>query len=288
MPKKRPDYAAEAISHWFDRQVGAWHNRSKSADSSQHDDPPQKLKDFLQGAGQHTNVIGMAATSSKVYSILLLPRIVNVIRETAKDTPGYLRTDPCWYFRSVGDTQWSASSDLFEQLARALEDFSRTSPTEVDTLLQPYEAEDSDSVAFLLLRAWTAAPDHFAEKIIDYLLADRRRMKIGYSIGGGSAFISSEAVRVASQVALDVKVRELELALLAYQDEWENTHPPSRGHKQFQFLTAFDSRRLSADGRKRLQELQRKFPSATRDLPSGARGWRRSVTDLCGCNGEND
>jgi hypothetical protein len=271
--EKRPDYAAEAISHWFDRQVEAWHNRSKSTDSRQNDeDPPEKLKDFLQGAGQHMNVIGMAATSSKVYSTLLLPRIVNVIRETAKDTPGYLKTDPCWYFRSVGDTQWSASSDLFEQLARALEDFSGTSPIEVDKLLQPYEADDSDSVAFLLLRAWTAAPNHFAQKLIDYLLSDHRRLKIGYAIGGGSEFVSSEAVRVASQVAPDAKVRELELALLAYQDQWENTHPPSRGYRQFQLLTAFDSRRLSADGRKRLQELQRKFPTADRNVPSGVHG----------------
>jgi hypothetical protein len=272
--EKRPDYAAEAISHWFGRQVLAWRSQSKSSDSHQNveDTSNERLKDFLQGGGQHMNVVAMAATSSRVFCTLILPQIVSVIRETAKDTPGYLRTDPIWYFRSVGDTQWSVSGDLFEQLARSLEDFSRTAPAEVDALLQPYEAEDSDSVAFLILRAWAAAPNYFAGKIIDYLLADRRRLKVGYAIGGGSEFISSEAVRLASAVALDEKVRELELGLLAYEDEWEMSHRPSRGYRQFQLLTAFDSRRLSADGRKRLQELQRKFPSADRDVPAGVRG----------------
>lgn len=271
--EKRPEYAAEAIAHWFDRQVVAWHDQPiRKVDGQEDDDQRMSLKDLLQGGGQHMTVIDVAARASKEYSVLLLPRIVGVIRETAKETPACLRTDPLWYFRSVGITQWSASSDLFENLARALEDFGRTSPQEIDSLLQPYENEDSDSVAFLILRGWTAAPQHFAGKIIDYLLADHRRLKIGYSIGGGSEFISTEAVRVASEAGQEEGVRKLEATLLDYQDAWENTHLPSRGYRQLQLLTAFDPRRLSESGRRRLQELQRKFPSAGRNVPSGIQG----------------
>lgn len=271
--EKRPEYAVEAIAHWFDRQVSAWHNQPiRKVDGQKDDDLRMGLKDFLDGGGQHMTVINGAARASKEYSLLLLPRIVGVIRETAKETPAYLRTDPLWYFRSVGVGQWSASSDLFENLARALEDFSRASPQEVDSLLQPYENEDSDSVAFLVLRGWTAAPEYFAGKIIDYLLADHRRLKIGYSIGGGTEFISTEAVRVASESGQEESVRKLEATLLDYQDAWENAHLPSRGYRQLQLLTAFGSRRLSESGRRRLQELQRKFPSAGRNVPLGIQG----------------
>ena len=271
--EKRPDYAVEAIAHWFDRQVNLWHTQRLSSSAGEEKESQRPaLKRLLDGGGQHATVIGAASRAAREFSTQFLPRIVSVIREIATDSPGYLKIDSLWYYRSVGDSQWSASNDLFEHLGRALEEFSRTYPQNVDTLLQPYENDDSDSVAFLILRAWTAAPQYFAQKIIEYLVQDQRRLKIGYSIGGGTEFISCEAVRVASEVGPEEGVRKLEAALLAYQDAWENAHRPSRGYRQLQLLTAFDSTRLSRNGRKRLQELQRKFPSVGRNLPSGIRG----------------
>jgi hypothetical protein len=272
--EKKPEYAAEAVAHWFDRQVKEWKNGMLEASTGQGgDDRARDLKKRLEVGGQHTTVIHAAARAASTYSSLLLPRVVDVIRLTAEETPGSLRTDPIWRYRSPGnDHQWSVSGDLFENLAGALEEVSRTSPEEADTLLASYQDEDSDSVAFLALRTWAAAPRYFGDRIIEYLLADSRRLEIGYLLGGGSVFVSAEAIRVASMDGSEGNVRRLETAILDFRDAWEQAHPKSRGHQQLLYLTAFDPARLSESGRKRLQELQRKFPSVRHEPPSGIKG----------------
>jgi hypothetical protein len=59
----------------------------------------------------------------------------------------------------------------------------------------------------------------------------------------------------------------LERVILAFQDRWESSHPPSRGWRQMRLLRALDQSRLSMAARAKLAELQRKFPEADDQPP---------------------
>ena len=230
------------------------------------------LKALLQGVGHPVHVFRSTSNAFVEYGRLLLPRIAQFIRETAQEVPGALKNDPLWSFRSFGDGHGDVTQDIFEYLARALEEVARTSPLEVDELLEPYRHDDSDSIAFLVLRAWTVAPQFFADRIVNYLVADARRLRIGYAIGGGAMFVSAEAVRAASQYCSADLAMKLEEALLGFRDGWEDRYPRARGRKQLELLMAFDFPRLSEAGVRRLRELQRKFPGAQPEPPVGLRG----------------
>jgi hypothetical protein len=77
------------------------------------------------------------------------------------------------------------------------------------------------------LRAWSANPDLYAERIVDFFLDEPRRLKIGYAMwgGGGSAedYVSRQAVRLCSIRCAENKFRDLERVILTLRDRWEST-----------------------------------------------------------------
>lgn len=274
MSEKRPEFASEAMAHWFDRQLAAWRGREAPALKGEESGQEWRLfKSGFQGNSQHGDVVGRAAAGAPIkYARLFLPRITALIHETAKESDGDLKTDPLWSFRIFGENHWDVTQDIFEHLARALEEMARLSPGELNQLLQPYSDDDCDSIAFLVLRAWSAAPRFFADQIANCLASDSRRLKVGYSAGGGSISVSTQAVKAASRHCSGDGAARLEAALINFHDEWEDKCLPARGRRQLDLLSAFDSSRMSKKGLQRLQELQRKFPNARQDPPKGMRG----------------
>jgi len=101
-----------------------------------------------------------------------------------------------------------------------------------------------------------------------YLAADARRLKIGYSFNGGSgSYVSAQATRAASSRCSPGQFDALEHAILSFSDDLEARRPQSRGWRQLELLLALDGSRLSAAGNARLRELQRKFPAARIEPP---------------------
>ncbi|MEZ4410243.1 MAG: hypothetical protein R3A52_27755 [Polyangiales bacterium] len=129
-------------------------------------------------------------------------------------------------------------------------------------------------MAYLVLRAWAAAPEVYAERLAVYLAADPRRLKVGYSMWGCGAdpamaenYRSIEAVRVSSSRCSKEAFTALETAIAELKDQWETRHPQSRGIRQLQLLTALDATRLSPRGRAKLAELRAKFPDIGHEPP---------------------
>ncbi len=272
--EKHPGLASEAIAHWFDRQLEVWR---ETKDAVSQDEKAgrdwRSFKSAFQGNGQHGDVVGRAAAGEPAeFAKLFLPRITALIRETAKEFAGDLKTDPFWSLRMFGESHWDVTQDVFEHLARALEAVARSLPETLDRLLQTYYDDDCDSIAFLVLRSWSAAPQFFADRIADYLASDSRCLKVGYTAGGGRIFVSTEAVKAASAHCSVGRAARLESAILDFHDQWEDKCLPARGRKQLDLLLAFDASRMSKRGLQKLHELQRKFPGARPVPPQGIRG----------------
>lgn len=277
LAEKRPDLACEAIGHWFDRMVTKWRNKELGVNDSSEEKQEEwrRLKGAFDSSGQHWGVIPKASTAPLKYAKEMLPRIATLVEELAKEPSGRLKSDPLWCLRSFGESQFHVTDALFASLATCLELVAKESPTELDLLIQPFQGSDCDAIAFLMIRAWTAAPSIYADRLAAYLAADLRRLKVGYQTAGGGSFenyISVNGVRAASASCSPERLETLEEAILNLTDHWEARHQRLRGRRQLELFQVIDSSRLSERGRRKLEELQRKFPSARLEEPRPMQG----------------
>ncbi|NNJ24321.1 hypothetical protein LzC2_03770 [Planctomycetes bacterium LzC2] len=260
MSKDRPDLLAEVIGVWLDDAL------------------PSTPRDFawrhLQKGGPDGGLIADASQAPLVFARQVLPRVAAFSKERADDMQDQLAADPLWSRRSFKSFGGLLHETLLEQLAKTLESLAVSSPEELDRLLDPVAAQPQDVIAYLVLRAWTASPGRFGERLARYLAEDPRRLKIGYgswSAPGEPAVIKSyrsiEAVRVAASACSNEAFADLERAIVELRDGWEARHPNTRGERQLQLLNAMGEKRLSSVGRSKLAELQTKFPKAKFQTP---------------------
>jgi hypothetical protein len=261
--KDCPELASEAIGVWVDSVYRHWLEAGelqRSSPISGH----HPLSNLLNYSGDGGSVIREAAQAPAAYVKYLLPIVAEIIRTTAKQTEGQLDNDPIWSFRSFGDDDLQNDDTLLSCLAQSLEKLAVESPEKLDTLLAPYCQRPHNVIAYLVLRAWSANPAVYSDRLIDSLVQDPRRLKIGYAIwgGGGSAedYVSIQAVRACSTRCSPEKFVSLEETILALRDKWESTHPQIRGLRQLRLLRALDRSRVSKTARAKLAELERKFP----------------------------
>lgn len=290
---KAPALACEAIAAWFDRKLSIWRAESSrdgalvqaTSDKNVGDDEEsiagddvrsmaEYLRHHLKDDGNTWDVIGEAAKSSLAFAEQLLPRVANLVHELAKPGRDHLDTDPLWSFRMFGDDGHSACDLILSHLARSLEKLAQEAPAKLDNLVAPYVNRPHDAIAYLILRAWTAAPAMYAERLAKFLAEDQRRLKIGYASwgGGGGAgmarlYRSIEAVRASSPHCTPETFVVLEAAIANLTDDWEAKHPQTRGLRQLQLLSAMDQSRLGPSSRAKLAELKAKFPAVTHEPP---------------------
>jgi hypothetical protein len=257
MAENKPELACEAIGRWFDRVVALWR---QSGDES-------RLWQVLDRTGDGTFTILKVARATQAFAEQLLPRVAKLIAETATPRDDRLDRDPLWCSRSFGDNPVQNHSAILSCLAQSLESLAKTAPFQLDRLLDPYTGRPQDAITYLLLRAWTSAPEVYADRLVDYLVTDPRRLKVGYgswSADGGSAAIhvSSRAVKASSSRCTPQRLAALELSIINLKDEYEAQYPAQRGRIQLELLQSFELSRLSAAGRAKLDELRAKFPTA--------------------------
>ena len=266
--QKHPDLASVAIGHWFDRVI-----TKCEEPSSKHEDDNDgsqifgvRLRENLDRnlGGSGTSVILDSAKAPLAFTENLLPRIVRVLDQISEDRPDHLQGDPIWSWRSYGDQPHNISSALLVALAKALESLAVSETNEMDKQLAPYVNQQQDTVAYLVLRAWTAAPPEFANRVADYLAANPFRLKVGYTSWGGGGYAanhrSAQAVQFVSANASMGKMAIIEKTILELTDQYERQHPRIRGARQLELLEAFGESKLSSIGRSKLYELRRKFP----------------------------
>ena len=139
-------------------------------------------------------------------------------------------------------------------------------PTKLDDIVGAEPHGESKWMSALLLRAWSANPEAYAEHIVRFILdSPDRRLAIHYDIseGGTDSFaaVSRIAIVAASSRCSDDSFANLEGAILALRPDWE-TRGRAVGRTALPLLRALDEQRLSTRARRRIQELERRFPGA--------------------------
>src|SRR6185436_19591305 len=172
MAQSRPAMACETIGHWFDRAVLSWRLSASHDDKASDEKPARKdLAHYLDQGGDGSSIILSAASSQMSYVEQMLPRVADFVNDSARDCGDSLMVDPLWSFRSFGDHGISTHRTLLSSLACSLETLADSSPNDLDRFLEPYTDRPHDAVAYLVLRAWTAAPELYAERLARHLAA---------------------------------------------------------------------------------------------------------------------
>ena len=265
MSEDRPDLLAEVVGVWLEDRL-----------KSLKDDCAWR---HLEDNGPDDGVIAKAAAEPLVFVSEVLPRVAGFLGEHAAKQEDRLDRDPLWTSRSFSSSGCLLHATILGELAGALDKLAKSRPAELDRLLDPYVDRPQDAMAYIVLRAWTAAPERYSERLAGYLAADPRRLKIGYaswSGGGERAVVVSHrsivAVRAAASVCSNDAFAALERAVLGLKDSWEARNPKIRGERQLRLLTAMGEERLGEAGHAKLEELRAKFPKAKYDAPKPTGG----------------
>ncbi len=244
----QPEFAIRILGAWFDRQIAR-------AEALGQPDP----------FADHLGLVAYSQTSG------------DVIRECAEAAPlqfvnglfpRFARFDlgvPKEWITTPGGGR-KPDEQLRDALMDAMCTVASEHPSALDAVIEEKPHGKSKWMSALLLRAWSANPEAYADRIVRFILASPdRRLTIGYDIseGGTDSFaaVSRIAIAEASSRCSDESFANLERAILSLRPDWE-TRGRAVGRTALPLLRALDKTRLSASACQRIQELERRFPDA--------------------------
>jgi hypothetical protein len=256
--EKAPLFALEALTRWLDRNVI---NRSSAGEEN-------VLKRHHYDPAAVELISKIAQREPAGYVDMFYPRLLTILDLAAMPSDKGLRYDDIWYFRSNHEPM-CVSDALLDGLVMAFEKLAKENAEKVEAVTSQLLNTDWYTVAYLLLRTWSANPARFGSTCIQFLTANRRRLEIGYGSWGdggqGRAAISREAIQMCIPYAAMEEREQLERAILGFTtrgDEGEY-----EGWAERLLLEAFGEARLSEGGRDRLAALRIKFPRQDIRIP---------------------
>ena len=243
-----PAFTARVLGAWFDRQLGR-------ADELNHDDPFSGSPHLVTYSQFSEHVIAECAKRApREFVSEMFPRFVEFDKRVPKE----------WI---AGPSAFgSPDEQLRNALAEAMMSLARIDPAELDAITDAETLTDTKWMHSLVLRAWSSNPDRYSEHIVRYLMASPdKRLDIGYTFGAGGsdifAAVSRTAVAAASAFCSDASFVELENAILNIAPESERERG-REGLTELVLLRALAQERVGEDARRRIQELERRYPTA--------------------------
>lgn len=266
LPEKEPDWAAEVIGHYLERQF-----------LQLPDEFTYSIHIFDYENDSCRKIIATAKNSPEKFTGYVFPIFLKVLdkyKDPSKHIKGCIAT-PAWAFRF-----YRSEDDIYDMdtaLLTGLENSLISLASKHPKLFTKYEnqllASDFEPAKFLLLQAYTAGAKSFADKAIDYVIENPSRLEYGYSAGGDGDFQywpGYSFVKAVSKHCSGTSLKKLLKILLLHEPENEKRKGSKRfrGYFQFMMLSGIKpSNRTAKIGRK-LNELQRKMSRKTVKKPN--------------------
>ena len=269
LPQKQPEWACEAISHYLNRYLDL------SLATEEHN-----LFDRQSGTLPHSRFAQQVLTNSArkaptTFIEYLLPFMLRVMEATAsrEGNPPWL--DRVWAYRSPGEV-YSIDGVLLREMEVALSYLAKNQPENFSFIVAEQQLRQSnfETVQYLLIRAYAANGERFADEATAYLCEQPARLQTGYKIcseGGAAApfWATRQLLEAITPYCSHEHLAMLEMAILNYYPELEKIAGmhSSYGHAQFVLLEGITSSRRSESATRRLQEWQRKFGKESVEAP---------------------
>ncbi len=153
------------------------------------------------------------------------------------------------------------------RMAEALATLAQNNPDRFRSLAIELSGTEWLTIHRALAKAYLAAPEIYLDDIINYLKGDRRRLFLGDH--KDPHYESRLLYATAFRLADPGQRLDLEALVLDWQPEWERRRLRSEGWFHIAFLASVPRDSLSERARRRLQELERKFPDYRPTVPRG-------------------
>jgi hypothetical protein len=189
----------------------------------------------------------------------LLPFMMSVVRANRRWNQDEGRwDDTVWRWRWVGE-RYGIRDGLLGGMEAALVELARTKPELLTTYADLLESELSETADFLLLRAFAANPNVFADRATRFIVDKPARLHAGYT--SDSYWAARDLVGAVFPVVGPALRSDLESAILGFYTVWERSKDGHHSHGlgQLTILSGITEETLSPSGRSRLRELRRKF-----------------------------
>jgi hypothetical protein len=173
------------------------------------------------------------------------------------DTSDRYPSNPIFARRWYGE-HLSEGTKFARHMVAALRHMAKKQPPDFRAIASQLAAVESLAVQRVLAEAYLADLATYTSDIVEYLLTDQRRLEIGDP--EDSHYDSCRLYGAAFQ-HVDARQRSrLEQLVLDLQPAWEQRSHRHRGLTQLRFLKSVPPDLLSETARRRLQELERRFP----------------------------
>lgn len=249
--RSHPEWVCELVAAYLERLLLV------SGQSGNTKEFPLKLK--WDRAGEKV-ISEAAAFAPRTFAELSLPLMTTIMETYADRSHGPPWRDKVWG-HGVTDLKDGLDNCLLTGLDLSLRWLAVNDPDQFRVYAEAFRESEMATVQNLLLRAYAAESELFADEAIEYLLeSPNNRFSIGY-MPTSSVHAAEQLVSAATPFCTSENFDSLEHTILHYYPEWER-RPDSRpwwGLSQLKLLMSLEPSRLSERGVHRLQELQRKF-----------------------------
>ena len=192
------------------------------------------------------------------FALQLLPFVLTLAQGLMQEEGVPPWRDPVWQTRNH-DEQLFTHDFLLAAMVEALRALATNEPDIFDFFGQKLRESDAETAQYLLVRAYAANGERYADEAAEYLLERPTRLETGYVTGPHHA--TRELLEAITPHCSDDNLKKLEELITGYYSRWEMTRngEDSRGEAQLTLLDAVDTSRRSEEANKRVEELREKF-----------------------------
>lgn len=268
---------AERHADWGCELIGAYlRNRLRAAEEQGVTNPfnfhspliPREL--YI-----HDLVDGSARGAPDAFVAHVLPEMLAIIERTAQpeysDESEPIR-DAVWHISRMDRHGDTLDLDLLGGAETVFGLLARERPQAFLELLDTYRDSEYETVCSLLFTGFAANSEVLADPAAGFVLADARRLSVGWS--SDDHWATRQLLAATTPYCSVENFERLETTVLEFFTPWERSKQGrrSRGMAQFTLLEAMDAGRRSDLARRRLMEWQRKFQTEKPPEPVGIQG----------------
>lgn len=248
---------------WFCELLGTYlAERLQSADAANVTNPFAREAEIIPASFHIEEQIYTAADRApQAFTKYVWPVIVAMLKRAIskhQGEEGQLLRDDIWIYRHFGGA-YDLEDHLLRATERALAELARQDPERFEELLVQQADAEIETIVSFVFSGLAGNPERFADAAIDYLLADPRRLRVGYS--DGYHWATRKLLEAVTPAASEEALGRLQSLLLDYYPPWERSAAGyrERGMAQFTLLGGVVEERRSDAMKKRFAEWQRKF-----------------------------
>ena len=257
LPEARPDWTAEVLAHWLLRRLSII--RETRSDTDQ----PNWYEFFNHDDFGSKPVQDAAIKAPEAFARHVLPVVLKIADEAASRTEDAApKHDAVWPIILFDSEYPSMDQACRNAITTAVEKLAVAKADSIGDIHAELRNRDTYMANFLLLRAYTAGAECFANVAVTELCNNTWRFECGYS--DSPYWIAMQLIKAVAPLCSDENRARLEQAILHYTPEYERTQYgyQSRGHASFVLLSGIPAEFRSRNAQIRYAELERKFKVA--------------------------